>query len=282
LHRHLNLRDAGLDSAADPMPGTIQLWGNMDYEGGTVAARSKPPPDPGRAAIASSYLNASNVTKGVFRGPLPNLPGGEMVELRKTFAGGRVHFVDYEAGLATEENFKRLAPGMSGVLHISTHGFYAPYEKAKERSADPGSFMAGIVNPLFRCGLAFSGVNHYWTTGKARENEDDGILTGFEISQLDLHRVGLVVLSACETGLGDVTDDEGNLGLQRAFRLAGVSRMLISLWKVPARQTGELLSDFYAAWLRTGSVNEALRSAQQALQKKGYPPYYWAGFVLIE
>lgn len=277
LHRHLNLREAAADSGTSPMPATIQLWGNMDYNGTSRTSLA-----PQYAPIVPQYLTASNVTKGVFRGSLPQLPGGEMQELRKTFAGTRVHAVEYEAGLATEANFKRQAAGMNGVLHISTHGFYAPYEKAKERSADPGSFMAGIANPLFRCGLAFTGVNHYWTTGKTRANQDDGILTGYEISQLDLHRVDLVVLSACETGLGDVTDDEGNLGLQRAFRLAGVRRMLISLWKVPARQTGELLAGFYSAWLRTGSVNEALRSAQQALQKKGYPPYYWAGFVLIE
>jgi CHAT domain-containing protein len=281
LHRHLNLREAAADAAATPMPASIQRWGNMDYEG-TAAPQSRPSADSDHAPISPSYLNASNVTKGAFRGALPNLPGGEMQELRKTFGGTLVHDVEFEAGFATEENFKRQAAGMSGVLHISTHGFYAPYEKAKEKRADPGSFMAGIANPLFRCGLAFSGVNHYWTTGKTRANQDDGILTGYEISQLDLHRVDLVVLSACETGLGDVTDDEGNLGLQRAFRLAGVRRMLISLWKVPARQTGELLSGFYSAWLRTGSINEALRTAQQALQQKGYPPYYWAGFVLIE
>jgi CHAT domain-containing protein len=118
--------------------------------------------------------------------------------------------------------------------------------------------------------------------GRSRKGRENGLLTGYEVAQLDLHQVELVTLSACETGLGDVTDNEGNLGLQRAFRLAGAHSLLVSLWQVPARQTTELLSLFYRNWLKGQPFSQALLNAQRSLQEKKYPPYFWAGFVLIE
>jgi len=78
------------------------------------------------------------------------------------------------------------------VLHISTHGFYTPYSKKESASGLPANFIAGNVNPLFRCGVAFAGVNQYWLSGEPKLNHEDGILTGYEVSQLDLHNVQLV------------------------------------------------------------------------------------------
>jgi hypothetical protein len=192
---------------------------------------------------------------------LPRLDPSELSDLKALFREKNTRYTSFEGDQATKENFKEKAADIRGVLHLETHGFYTPFH------AGAANQTADITDPLFRCGLAFSGHN---------------VLTGYEAAELDLHGVELLTLSACETGLGDVTDDEGNLGLQRAFKLAGADNLLVSLWQVPARQTAELLTLFYKNWLEGQSLNMALHHAELSMQKKNYPPYYWAGFVLIE
>jgi CHAT domain-containing protein len=113
------------------------------------------------------------------------------------------------------------------------------------------------------------------------DSTDDGILTAYEISNLDLSEAKLVVMSACETGLGDIKGSEGVFGLQRAFKLAGAQNIIMSLWKVPDAQTKELMKSFYQNCFKGLSVSDALRSAQLEMSKK-YPPYYWAAFKLLE
>ena len=112
---------------------------------------------------------------------------------------------------------------------------------------------------------------------------EDGILTAYEISQLNLKNTELVVLSACETGLGDIQGNEGVYGLQRAFKIAGVRNLIMSLWQVPDQQTSELMTTFYRYWLiKKKSIRESLKLAQNDLRKQGLEPFYWAGFVLVE
>ncbi|MBK7343811.1 MAG: CHAT domain-containing protein [Saprospiraceae bacterium] len=112
---------------------------------------------------------------------------------------------------------------------------------------------------------------------------EDGILTAFEISQLNLTNTELVVLSACETGLGDIQGSEGVFGLQRAFKMAGVRYLIMSLWQVPDFQTQDLMTTFYAKWLEQGlPIPEAFRAAQLEMRDKYQSPYFWAGFVLVE
>lgn len=271
LHRYLDLADRS--RAAPGPPERISVWGNIDYDS---AAYSQEEPS---EALA---LEAEAVRKDMGSGRMARLGAGEVTGLQAVFAKKGVPFTSVQGARATEERFKQEAAECSGVLHVSTHGFYTPFRKDAEHMSQPGLFIAATVNPLFRCGIAFAGANYYWLRGVPRTNREDGILTGYEIEQIDLHRVQLVTLSACETGLGDVTENEGTLGLQRAFRLAGVRLLLVSLWQVPARQTSELLSLFYAGWLDGKDPGAALQDAENALRAKGYPPYYWAGFVLIE
>jgi CHAT domain-containing protein len=90
-----------------------------------------------------------------------------------------------------------------------------------------------------------------------------------------------VVLSACDTGLGDIKGSEGVYGLQRAFKMAGVKNIIMSLWKVPDKQTAELFKEFYRLTFEGRSVHEAFRTAQEKMKEK-YSPFYWAGFVLLE
>ncbi len=135
-----------------------------------------------------------------------------------------------------------------------------------------------------RSGLILAGGNHAWKTGKPlRPNMEDGVLTAYEISQMDLSNTKLVVLSACETGLGDIRRNEGVYGLQRAFKIAGANYLIMSLWKVPDQETKDFMLAFYQHWLEEEmSIPEAFRKTQLAMRDRFDNPYYWAGFVLLE
>ena len=188
---------------------------------------------------------------------------------------------------ATEESIKLLdARTTPFILHLATHGFFFPDPKQEIPKGDlfPDSkakIHKMADDPMIRSGLLFAGANKYW--GKPTENiaTDDGILTASEISNLDLSACQLVVLSACETGLGDINGSEGVFGLQRAFKMAGVKNIIMSLWKVPDVQTAELFDIFYGECFDGKSIHEAFQSAQAKMKLK-YSPYYWAGFVLLE
>ncbi len=137
---------------------------------------------------------------------------------------------------------------------------------------------------MLRAGLVLAGANHAWQGNPPLAGMDDGILTAYEISQMNLRNTELVVLSACETGLGDIQGNEGVYGLQRAFKIAGARYLIMSLWKVPDEQTGELMQSFYRKWLAEKQpIPQAFRAAQQEMRAK-YPeaPHAWAGFVLVE
>ncbi|MEP7145023.1 MAG: CHAT domain-containing tetratricopeptide repeat protein [Ferruginibacter sp.] len=284
FRRFFSLNDVG-SKAADVKPAAISIWGNMNYDkasyNGTMITVNNSKTSGARLSLITGRSKIKAITKNISVEAIPTLHTNEPIRMKKIFAGNNIKISSYENTHASEEHFKQNASGINGVLHISTHGFYAPLDKTKTKASLPGTFIAGIENPLFRCGLAFAGVNYYWLKGVAKSGHDDGILTGYEIAQLDLHNVQLVTLSACETGLGDITDNEANLGLQRAFKMAGVHNLLVSLWQVPAKQTAELLALFYTSWLHGKSLSKALQSAELNMAKK-YPPYFWAGFVLIE
>jgi len=172
------------------------------------------------------------------------------------------------------------------ILHISTHGYFFPeppkhYSKKQFESASNVSVFKASDNPLFRSGLILAGANWVWSGNKPIESAEDGILTAYEVSNIDLTNTELVVLSACETGLGDIKGSEGVFGLQRAFKVAGANSILMSLWKVPDKETVELMNLFYTNWLSGKTKYESLHQAQLEMRKK-YDPYYWAAFVLVE
>ena len=127
-----------------------------------------------------------------------------------------------------------------------------------------------------------AGANRVGLGAQPYQDLEDGILTAYEISLMNLSNTKLVVLSACETGLGDIQGNEGVYGLQRAFKMAGVEAILMSLWQIPNRQTAELMESFYTYLLENQSIEKAFAQAQQDL-KSNYEdiPYYWAGFVLV-
>ena len=189
-------------------------------------------------------------------------------------------------GDAVEESFKYTDDFHPEIIHIATHGYFLPDPSPPVR--DPlNPFMIDYKSQtntdesMLRSGLLFAGANGTWQGMKPGVGLDDGILTAYEVSRLNLSRTKLVVLSACETGLGEVKGSEGVYGLQRAFKLAGVDFIIMSLWQIPDAQTVELMHLFYSAWINGMDIRDAFLYAQREMNKE-YEAYFWAGFVLLE
>lgn len=175
--------------------------------------------------------------------------------------------------LGTEASFKDLSGKKMNLLHIGTHGFYWN-EYAAQQYANMGFLMFGDDKSsrytedkaLTRSGLYFTGVNNTLTGKTLPENVEDGILTAKEISALDLRGLDLVVLSACQTGLGEITGD-GVFGLQRGFKKAGANTLMMSLWAVNDGATQLLMSRFYENLIAGKSKYESLRDAQRYVRE---------------
>jgi CHAT domain-containing protein len=216
------------------------------------------------------------------------LPGtlAEVEFIRDLLSKASVNIKMLEGKDATEEQIKKLSGvNAPAVLHISTHGFFfsRTVSGVTGEETDPLVLFRSAENPLLRSGLVLSGVNQVWSGNRPAEGAEDGVLTAYEVSNLDLNKTQLVVLSACETGLGDIKAGEGVFGLQRAFRLAGAGSIMLSMWAVPDKETVELMQAFYSGWMAGVDMHSAFTSAQDAMRKK-YPmePAKWAGFILIE
>jgi CHAT domain-containing protein len=183
---------------------------------------------------------------------------------------------------ATETRLK----GLHGpkILHLATHGFFFPNEEIAERSilpaaTDPASLVRMLAkNPLLHSGLALAGVN---TRGSGQK--DDGILTAAEFARLDLAGTQLVVISACDTGLGEIQQGEGVNGLRRAVMLAGAETQVVSLWKVNDEATKLLMVDYYGRLYKGEGRSGALHSVQlKMMENPMYQhPFFWAAFIPI-
>ena len=183
---------------------------------------------------------------------------------------------------ATEASFKALDGTTANVIHIASHGFYVPEPR---REAIPyfanSDYTKSIKDELFYSGLVMSGGQSAWIDSTFKAEVDDGILTSYEISKLDLHNVDLVVLSACETGLGDDLFD-GIFGLQRAFKKAGVTSILMSLWSINDRATSEYMELFYNFLTSGLSKQESYRRTVSEMRNRYQDANYWASFVLLD
>lgn len=172
------------------------------------------------------------------------------------------------------------------ILHVATHGFFLSDQKhdvSIERMivGSLDRLSLGLENPLLRSGLALAGANT-WLAEQERNlptEAEDGLLTAEDVTGMDLLSTELVVLSACDTGLGQVQVGEGVFGLRRAFVLAGAKTLVMSLWKVPDQQTQELMIDFYQRLLNGTPRAAALREAQLEMKQKYPDPLYWAAFI---
>lgn len=237
-------------------------------------------PGNGQAPQKGSASTGQNLRSADFTGKFAALEGTatEARQLSTLMKGART-FVGDEA---TEASLKRLH-GPS-ILHIATHGFFLTkptnVNGPASGSATRGSYESGGAaseNPLLRSGLALTGANEL-DDGQG----EDGILTALEATGLDLQGTRLVVLSACETGVGEVQNGEGVYGLRRALVLAGAESQIMSLWKVDDDATRQLMVDLYKQLQAGASRSTALRQVQlRLLQTAEYRhPFFWAGFIL--
>ena len=206
----------------------------------------------------------------------------------------------YKGKEATEEVLINFGP--PSVLHLATHGFFLSdlqLEKLRDdslqrgmqlSSAGPKPMYSGkrvqVGNPLVRSGIALAGANKAFQSRASAQN--DGIVTAEEILGLRLRGTDMVVLSACDTGLGEVKSGEGVFGLRRAFTQAGAKSLVMSMWPVPDRETKELMVEFYTRTSR-GKTNrsQALRRAilqEMKIVEKRYGhtnPAFWGAFVFM-
>ncbi len=190
----------------------------------------------------------------------------------------------YAGPFALKEAVRRLKGPR--LLHLATESFYLP-TPTKKPHASAGDQASGLENPLLRSGLYFAGVKRGNSDRPAAADFDDGILTAYEATGLNLQGTELVVLNTSQTGLGTAAPEEGVASVQRALQEAGAEATLVSLWNVPERETQELLALFYEKWLSGKEKHQALRDAQLQMrtrikQRDGRDtPALWGAFVLI-
>ena len=274
----------------DDRPPSLLAIGNIDFD---LAPKAKAPAE--EVPPAWKRRRAGGPMQW---GPLPGTLG-EVLALedafKKAVPNGKLTVL--RAAKAIAGAFRKEATSHE-YLHLATHGFFAPREiKSVGKSDGKQAGQAGDFRPLpvgfhpgLLSGLVLAGAN------KPRA-DDDGILTALEVAELDLAKVELAVLSACETGLGETAGGEGVLGLQRAFEIAGARTTVTSLWKLDDTATRQLMERFYDNYWKKGrGTLESLREAQiwlleegptrgivrmkEAPGQKRSPPYFWAAFVL--
>jgi len=262
----------------DYLENDALLLGGISYEleGGDMLEQKE---------VSEDYLEFTEAVRGIRNGVWDQLPHTNTeIENISKLLNKEGYKVNVSAELkATEDQFKTLGVSKESprILHLATHGYFFPDAQSGAKTGFQSS-----SHPLIRSGLILAGANHVWQGNMPVEGKEDGILTAYEISQMDLSNTELVVLSACETGLGDIEGNEGVYGLQRAFKMAGVKYVMMSLWSVQDKQTKEFMELFYKEWLdNEKSILEAHQATQNAMRQryaKPFNPNLWAGFVLVE
>jgi tetratricopeptide (TPR) repeat protein len=267
------------------LPQHIALFGGIRYD-----ATSTSPQTPTNEDFLTQKLSFS-LPKDLVRGSesWTYLPGTlKEVEKIAAIAGQqKIKYTLHTGKDAEEEKFKQLSGKQAPeVLHIATHGFFFPDPKKElpdnlMRLDNEKQVYKQSDNPLYRSGLLFAGANKAWL-GEEQTEGEDGILSAYEVSFQYFGNTKLVVLSACETGLGDIKGSEGVFGLQRAFKAAGVQYLMMSLWKVPDAATSEFMESFYTEWFKGNTIEQAFQNTQNQMKTKyRNEPYKWAAFVLV-
>jgi len=231
------------------------------------------------------YVSADGEIESDYRrkyGRVSQLPGTEteVENLTDLLTDNGWQIFDYMELEAKEDQVKAL--DNPKVFHIATHGFFTTKDMIEEEEAKLKlSENQGISNPMLRAGLMLTGAGDVLDKSEYNYNVDNGILTAFEAMSLNLDYTELVVLSACETGLGDIQAGEGVYGLQRAFLVAGAKTIIISLFKVSDAVTTELMMKFYQKWLETGDKRHSFTEAKKEIRNKYQDPIYWGPFIMI-
>lgn len=248
---------------------SIVLLGKPDYSN---------LPTPKRDSLNVNYTTASVVREVKLGYQLNELPGTliEVNTIENVLQSKGWNVTKHTGIQASESTIKAVVNPR--ILHIATHGYFSKVVADEDTSL--AITKEYEVNPMLRSGLLLAGAD-YTLSHVVQTDTDDGIFTAFEAMTLQLSKTELVILSACETGLGDDSYGEGVFGLQKAFILAGTKYMLMSLWKVDDAATQELMVLFYQQYVAGNSVTLSFRNAQLELMKKDSDPRLWGAFVLI-
>lgn len=222
-----------------------------------------------------------NIYASASENVIAQLPGTEIEvnEINTLFENKGWKINKYITDNADEDSIKLVKNPR--ILHIATHGYFNPNseESNDELSGAAAEFSA---NPLLRSGLLLKGAGDVLKTNNSLKiNSENGILTAYEAMDLNLDNTDLVVLSACETGKGEVQIGEGVFGLQRAILVSGAKTMVMTLFKVNDDITKELMINFYKKWLETGELRSSFNQAKIEIKNKYKYPVYWGSFVMV-
>ena len=320
--RQLALIQEGYDS------GDARIYGGLKYDTDLSAlVRDNRKYHRANSSLARSFEDTFIADSLQMRSGAEELPGTkiEAENIKRSLDAARVSNELYTDTVGTEASFKAMSGERIRTLHIATHGFYWTEREARQLKDLDFLMLADDRNPkytedkaLTRSGLLMAGANNALMGLELPEDVDNGILTAKEIAGLDLRGMDMVVLSACQTGLGEITGD-GVFGLQRGFKKAGAKSLLMSLWKVEDNATQLLMTRFYANLITGMGKHEALLNAQRYVReyekeirivvnevtsdqkrqmerqgirwepkfeiRREYPyrhPRYWAAFILLD
>ncbi len=271
IYRVSSTRFLAMDYMPKPLKNSV-LYGGIYYDSDTTTMKQES--DRYSTRSATSYTSFADFNRDEDRGSLNYLPGTktEVEDIVGKLKKKRIKSQLYEGAQANEESFKALSGSDISVLHIATHGFFLPTDEK----------MSGDQS-LVQSGLLLSGANYAWQNQTLPEGIEDGILTAKEISFMDLRKTDLVVLSACQTALGEITG-EGVFGLQRGFKKAGARTIIMSLWPVDDNATLLMMTEFYTNLTKGMTKREAFLAAQNKVKTTaGFEnPRYWAAFIMLD
>ena len=273
-----------LREKANSKPVQVALFGGVEYELSSEQWKT----------ISSSIPSAELATRDTIsfqqvfeRGASVYLPGTEIEvgDIDRLLQDKGIKASLFTGINATEGAVKQLSGSLTTIIHIATHGFFQS-NASSEYTGYSNKNESIEMQSLTKNGLLMAGALSNLHDMRIPNNVDDGILTARELANLNLSKTELVTLSACETGLGNITTD-GVFGLQRGFKKAGVNSILMSLWKVDDEATCLLMTEFYKNWIGDGKTKrESLELAKQTVRshkEKGWnAPKYWAAFILLD
>ncbi len=275
IHLLTSLRDLQeVKALKSSPPSRVALFGNPSFDYDLAKLSSAAPQD----------MSTTLAQRSVYGFKLTELPGTktEVEVITQTLRKYGVKVEAYTEEKANENTLKKVVN--PDVLHLATHGFFLEDPKQEDLLGYSTMEKEFYTNPMMRSGLFLTGANNDYHLNSANINTlvdyEDGMITASEAMNLKLDKTQLIVLSACQTGLGKVKNGEGVFGLQRAFRLAGAKSIIMSLWPVSDDATKDLMIAFYEEWSRSGDIYKAFRYAQLEVKKKYPQPYYWGAFVL--
>lgn len=298
LYRLSSTRELAMAHDKTKSDGAV-VYGGINYDT-EVSAMGTPRTDAGTLLAQRGFVADSTTYRG---GGWPYLKGTleEADEVCEILKHSKTKVSKITGKDATETTLKDLSGKRKRMLHIATHGFYwsetdARRQKRREgmRFLNMGDAQANYVEDkaMTRSGLLFSGAENTFSGVEIPAGVDDGVLTAQEISRLDLRGLDLLVLSACQTGLGEITGD-GVFGLQRGFKKAGARTIVMSLWSVSDNATKDLMTQFYTALAAGKNKRQAFAEAQRYLKEHdsdyGYFPSslrlrrpHWAAFIMLD